>query len=330
MSDLQMLSPVLAKTKPFTSLEESLDALVKCLRLIVPFQIWMVNRLSGDDLCALYVDDSKSELATGTVFSWSDSYCKQMVAGLGPSFAEDAQSIQVYREAPCNRIMPVGAYISNPLTAEDGTLLGTLCAVDPIAQPSLSEAQQQLVVHLTRTMSTLICTWLKVEDSRRSEARLRYQAHTDGLTKLANRYAWESVIEEEERALAHHGGNAMVVMIDLDGLKCINDTYGHAEGDKHLVKASAVLREQIRENDVAARIGGDEFSLLIRDVTKEEGARLHTRIKEAFRESDVIASVGYAMRLSHGSLNDALREADALMYQAKTLRKRELFRENKV
>lgn len=324
MQDVQTYGSILSTTRPFTSLEDSLDAIVKCLHLIVPFQIWMVNRLSGDDLCALYVDDKENFLASGTVFKWSDSYCKRMVEGVGPSFAEDAQSVPVYREAPCNKIMPVGAYVSHPLTTEDGGLLGTLCAVDPQAQTPLSESQQQLVLHLTRTMSTLICTWLKVEDGRRLEAHLRYQAQTDALTNLANRYAWDEAIVEEEAALARLGENAMVAVIDLDGLKVTNDSYGHAEGDQYLIKAARVLQEQVRGNDIVARVGGDEFSLLIHGINKKEGAQLRDRLKEAFRNAGIGASIGYAMRLSCGSLDNAMREADKRMYEDKATSKGQL------
>ncbi|SNS96360.1 diguanylate cyclase (GGDEF) domain-containing protein [Noviherbaspirillum humi] len=307
--------------KPFATLEESLDALVRCLSLIAPMKHWMVTRLSGDDWSILHAGGEQREIARGMVLRWSDSFCSRMMQGLGPRFAADAQAVAAYREAPIGRAMRIGAYVGQPLTADDGTLLGTLCGVDPEAKPDFSTAQRELIQSLTRTMSTLLSVWMQNERARQSEARLRLLAETDALTGVANRHGWEALMREEEEALNRLSENALVMVIDLDGLKQRNDTLGHREGDRYIVSAARELVQATREEDMVARIGGDEFAVFVRGATREQGPLMHERIRQAFRRAGIKASIGYASRLAHGSLNEALHAADASMYRDKAGRK---------
>lgn len=310
-------------TQPFDSLDAGLAALVKCLNMFVPLRIWMVTRVTGNDWNVLHVSDAEGKIQRGDVFPWSDSYCSRMVREGAPRFAPDAQSVPVYRDAPINAALDIGAYIGQPLRAGDGTLLGTLCAADAQPQAPFTPEQRFLVESITRTMSTLIVGFMKLEKARQVEAQLRYRAETDPLTGLSNRHAWEEALKSEEGALGTLGENAMVMMIDLDGLKIANDTLGHAEGDRYLVKAAGVLEHELRDADVLARIGGDEFAVLLRGVSKEAAQAIVNRVAEAFAKANVHASIGHAMRLTQGCLEDAFRIADVRMYEDKTRRKRD-------
>jgi diguanylate cyclase len=101
-------------------------------------------------------------------------------------------------------------------------------AWDPQPQRSLTAEQRLLVETISKTMGLLLNGRVKAEEARQREALLRHRAETDELTGLANRRGWEQAIAEEEDALAAVGINAMVMMVDLDGLKAVNDTQGHA------------------------------------------------------------------------------------------------------
>lgn len=309
--------------KPFSTLNESLEALVACLRLAIPFKLWMVTRVSGDDWSILFANDEENRIERGTVLKWSDSFCSRMVKEEGPRFAPDAQLIPSYREAPINDVFQIGAYIGQPLVSDTDVLYGTLCAVDPEPKQEFTPEQRELVVLISRTMSTMLSAWTKIEESRQTEAKLRYQAHTDALTGLANRQAWELLIAEENDSLSKLGDNALVMLIDLDGLKAANDNFGHAEGDRYIIKAAHVLRGLVREQDFVARIGGDEFAIFIRSVEKEQGGIMSDRIRVELHRAGVEASIGFASYLSHCDLREALRAADMLMYEQKALRKRE-------
>lgn len=307
---------------PYQSLEEALTALVSCLKSFVPIRMWLVTRVQGDDWTVLVVEDSKGEVQPGAMFHWPDTYCSRMVAGAGPSFAPDAQAVPAYAAAGINRRVRVGAYIGQPLVNNEGTLLGTLCAVDESPHYGFSVAQIQLVETIARTISTLVAGKLNLEELRQAEANLRYLAEQDPLTKLSNRHGWELALGEEEAALKGLGENAMVMMVDLDGLKQANDTRGHAFGDQYIIRAAQTLRGQLREDDIVARLGGDEFGVIARNTSKAEAERMDARIQAAFLNADIQASSGYAMRLEHRTLADALAVADARMYENKCRRKR--------
>lgn len=301
---------------------EGLSTLVKCLQMHIPLRIWMVTRVTGDDWNVLHVLDQESKVRQGDVFRWSDSYCSRMVRSQTPRFAPDSQAVAAYRTAGINEALKIGCYIGQPLYSSDGTLLGTLCAVDPEPRRGFSEEEKFLVETVARTSSTLISSHRQLEQARRERAELHYRAHTDPLTGLGNRHVWNDALVAEETALQSLGENAMVMMVDLDDLKWTNDKLGHDAGDRYLRVAGAILREQFREADLLARVGGDEFAILVRGISSEEASQIKERLADAFAREKVQASIGFAMRLSHRSLDEAFRRADLKMYEEKALRQR--------
>lgn len=107
-------------------------------------------------------------------------------------------------------------------------------------------------------------------------------------------------------------------MIDLDGLKETNDTLGHAAGDALIQKAAAAIRAGVRSDDPVARIGGDEFAVLLRDCTTGAAAERGDGIRRSLAAAGVLASVGVAAAEPGDGLVAALRAADAAMYAEKS------------
>ncbi len=157
------------------------------------------------------------------------------------------------------------------------------------------------------------------------EARLRAQAHTDDLTGLPNR---RELGEQAERVLASGPGRThAVLMLDLDGFKAVNDTRGHAVGDALLVEVARRLRASVRLTDVVARVGGDEFAILMPDADLAVVQGVAERITGAMRESPVAGearvttSIGVALHPEHGAdMASLLDAADTAMYAAKSRR----------
>jgi diguanylate cyclase (GGDEF)-like protein len=110
-------------------------------------------------------------------------------------------------------------------------------------------------------------------------------------------------------------------MIDLDDLKLINDSGGHEAGDVHLRAAGALIRGLFRDKDVVARIGGDEFAVLVPNTSKREALQMEERLRQALAQAQIRASVGSALRLAYDSMEEALAAADGAMYADKALRK---------
>lgn len=147
-------------------------------------------------------------------------------------------------------------------------------------------------------------------------------AETDPLTGLYNRRAWDRLLAEEEVCFTRFGDPTVLAILDLDQLKTINDTQGHAAGDDYIRRASGALRASVCSGDVVARLGGDEFGVLLRSC--DEAAAVG-RVQEMYQAQDdagVAGSVGWAPFTVLRGFPAALAEADHAMYQAKRERRR--------
>lgn len=163
--------------------------------------------------------------------------------------------------------------------------------------------------------------WDRQRRMEAREAQVRKQGLRDSLTQLLNRRGWDAEIEEGERRCRRERVNACVLVIDLDGLKQINDSAGHKAGDAYIQRAAAALRKAARRGEPLARLGGDEFAYLVTDCDETAAREIVERFQDALRTGRINASVGYAMR-DDATLAAAFEEADAAMYHEKRERKR--------
>ncbi|SEG53027.1 GGDEF domain-containing protein [Marinobacterium lutimaris] len=162
---------------------------------------------------------------------------------------------------------------------------------------------------------------------RRSEAKLAAAALTDELTGLPNRRKFFDAGRHELERIKRTRGELWVLMIDLDHFKKINDTAGHAVGDQVLVATATVLKQSVRKVDIASRLGGEEFAVLL----TETGRAGCDRVAESIRNNieslpipgwtdihgPVTTSIGCARLLPTGSLDETLHAADEALYRAK-------------
>jgi diguanylate cyclase (GGDEF)-like protein/PAS domain S-box-containing protein len=160
-------------------------------------------------------------------------------------------------------------------------------------------------------------------ERRELEEKLRHQAEHDPLTGLANRRRFEQELERQIERSSRHGEAAALAVIDLDGFKDVNDLNGHVAGDKLLVAVGAALRERLRATDVVARIGGDEFAVILIGVDERgavtAAAALVAAIGEQSRAAGLAAgaSVGIATIEPGSSADELFAQADRAMYEAK-------------
>ena len=164
-------------------------------------------------------------------------------------------------------------------------------------------------------------------DRKRDEARIRHLARHDALTNLPNRYNLQERLDIALDTAAQEGNAIAVVYIDLDRFKLVNDLHGHAAGDALLVQASKRILAEIRSTDTLARVGGDEFVMILTSQPQPEKASIiATRIIEALRRPfqveghriEIGASIGVSLYPEDGADADTLmRAADAAMYRVK-------------
>jgi diguanylate cyclase (GGDEF)-like protein len=157
-------------------------------------------------------------------------------------------------------------------------------------------------------------------------AELDEAASTDRLTGLANRRALEEHYRREAARAARTGEPIALVLLDLNRFKHINDLYGHAAGDTALIGVAERMRNVLRTTDVAARIGGDEFVLLLPNSDDESATAVAERLAESAAERYAgITPVGFcfgvgACLAGAESLDDLMRRADKELYAKKHAR----------
>jgi diguanylate cyclase (GGDEF)-like protein len=160
-----------------------------------------------------------------------------------------------------------------------------------------------------------------------ANARLREDAFTDPLTRVANRRRLETVAETEIRRSHRYGWSLAVMMLDIDHFKRINDVFGHAVGDEVLCLVAESCERHLRAHDLVARMGGEEFALLLPhsdlDGAESSARRLIQEIRElridALDGGHVTVSIGIAMlRADEIAISPLLKRSDAALYRAKT------------
>jgi diguanylate cyclase len=291
-------------------------AVIAFLREHVGFDLWMVTRTEGDDWIILEATPNGYGVEAGQVLPWRDSFCSRMVQG-APRVAPSAADVEEYRTAPIGQQRDIGSYVGVPLTDADGALFGTLCAIDPAAQSSELLQRGATVEVLGRLLGTVLHQELAASEERRRFEIAQADALTDALTGLPNRRAWDAFVSREEARCQRFGHPAAVLMIDLDGLKEINDSGGHIAGDELLQRAATTLREATRGADLAARLGGDEFGVLLTETDRKAGVVLQERVQQKLTAAGVAASIGLAARPPDRTLAEAIAEADEVMYAGK-------------
>jgi diguanylate cyclase (GGDEF)-like protein/PAS domain S-box-containing protein len=160
-------------------------------------------------------------------------------------------------------------------------------------------------------------------------AAVRLLSLRDELTGLYNRRGFLELAQQQLLLAERTCRAAVLVYMDLDGMKKINDERGHEQGDRALVEMAAILKQTFRASDIVARLGGDEFVVLALDVDVEKAAMLRERTRRAIAawneqhqdSFDLALSLGAALRESGESIEDLLGRADALMYEEKRARR---------
>jgi diguanylate cyclase (GGDEF)-like protein/PAS domain S-box-containing protein len=171
-------------------------------------------------------------------------------------------------------------------------------------------------------VATVICISKEITDRKRMEEELRHLSTHDLLTGLYNRNYFEVELERIQKS---RNKPVVILLADLDGLKAINDSQGHHAGDELLRKVANSLKEVFRESDIIARIGGDEFAVLLPDTDSKVAQSLIDRLRQKFSEASepsLSVSIGCSDNTNTHLLSDVMRAADDSMYREKELHKR--------
>jgi diguanylate cyclase (GGDEF)-like protein len=242
-----------------------------------------------------------------------DTFCKLTIREAEPVVVADTTKDPRFSDSPYVTGEPhIRFYAGVPLRTSDGHAIGTLCAIDDRPRP-FSDRD----VAILRDLADIVMT----------EIELKQLATTDVLTGAMSRRAFK---EDGGNAVAlslRHKTYLSCVAVDLDHFKRINDTYGHAAGDKVLVAASNAIRESLRQSDRIARIGGEEFAVLLPHTNRAGAFEVAEKLREKVESTVVeIGAVNIGITASFGvaaldiatrDIDTLLAHADAALYEAK-------------
>jgi diguanylate cyclase (GGDEF)-like protein/putative nucleotidyltransferase with HDIG domain len=301
-------------------LANSLQDLVSALRLddvLAKIRNNAQVAVGGNEF-ALLVDDGEGMTCRSSSTLPKDSVdALEQWAGAGDSHArgpmllDDLSQVTLLAELPRHRALPLRSLCSAPLVFR-GRTLGVLVA--------LANAEGGFLPHDVDLLQSYAAqAAIALENARLYEAQAQL-ATRDSLTGLHNHREFHEAVAHELEQCRRHGGSAAVVLLDLDDFKSVNDTSGHAAGDKVLLAAAEGLRGACRAGDRAFRIGGDEFALVLPRTTGREAIPAAERAAAAMTSDETRVSVSYGIAEwpSDGPAKDSLlRNADDRLYAMK-------------
>jgi diguanylate cyclase (GGDEF)-like protein len=297
--------------------EQSVDAVLArvlaTLRELIRCEDVVIWEPAGvDELVVALVDGEDEEELRLLTIHFGEGLTGKAAMERQPIVSNDAhidpRAIQVPGTDPTPE-----AVVCMPLLARDA-LLGVLTLYRGGANRAFGDEEIELVADFAAVAALAL-------DNARTRSELEMLATTDDLTGLPNRRRFRSELEREIAAARRYGSPLSLLLLDLDDFKAINDGYGHESGDQALREIALAIQQRLRAPDLAARIGGDEFGVLLPQTGKEAAEALARDLEGAIRQAltpplATTASIGIAT-LEAGGASDLFAEADRFLYEAK-------------
>ena len=251
-------------------------------------------------------------------------------------FIRDCRKETYFAREPAVTGSPGVAFLAGaPLSDPQGKRFGTLCLIDTKPR-DFTPAQIQLLGSFAGLVSQDIClrsagryAVRDLIEAEREKCDLYDLAVTDPLTKALNRRAFFRFSEREVTRAGRHGAPLSVILFDIDHFKRVNDVHGHGIGDQVLVRLTRLVMDDIRDEDLLGRLGGEEFALVLPQTPPEAAYNLANRLREKVRSLRFESPEGtFGTTISLGvsapdradpDILNALDRADKALYRAKRL-----------
>ena len=284
-----------------------------------PFEriVRLVQKLIGVPMATVtFVDRDRQwfKARRGVALSETErsvSVCDHTIRNTHPLVVPDLTADPRFAHLPCiTDPAPIQAYLGIPLLTEDNYALGALCAMDHSPREFTPEQ-----VEVLSEFALLVVDWLE----------MRRMAQTDFLTGTMARRAFLAALEKEIARTQRSGRPSALCLFDIDHFKRVNDTHGHPAGDQVLRIVSSLCQDGLREGDILARVGGEEFAILMPETSAQDALRIVERLRTSIEAASigdpglrVTASFGVASYTAETAYPDEwLSRCDRMLYRAK-------------
>lgn len=284
---------------------------------------WVLLRIENDQMQVMRVAGDAPFQTTNSVTGFSGSLLEQIALGQSPTYMPDIDPGSAVAALPFIVKHNIQGYISAPLLSSGYDLLGFVIGYhnEPLA---LDEHNLSLINVGARVTAKFLQNELKAVENARELDRAEAQALCDELTEVYNRLGWERFVTSEEIRGQRYAKTLGIVMLDTNNLKVINDMYGHAAGDQMLQTVADTVKTTVRPQDVVARIGGDEFAILVIDTSEDALSLLVDRLLHAIEQTGYSVAIGSCMHHADVPMEETLHIADQRMYAHKRQQKSEI------
>jgi diguanylate cyclase (GGDEF)-like protein len=301
------------------SFSQQIDSILREGCKLFDQDIGIVSEIIGSKYIVKNVYAADQSIERGQTFELEETFCSIAMESKGPLSIADASNSR-WTCHPCTK-SGLNSYIGVPIMVDDrpfGTL--NFSSFQPKPSP-FSDIDIEFVQTLGDWVSMVLARSIMLDE-------LHILATHDSLTGLPNRKYFQKRLEScIQRSDMDRGYSFALLFIDLDRFKQVNDTYGHYTGDVLLKEIATRIEEHVRPRDNIGRFAGDEFILLVEDVTVEQVMDIAERILESIKMPmeiegvtlDVDASIGISMSTCSQEARGLIELADQAMYRAKNL-----------
>ncbi|MDS7755822.1 sensor domain-containing diguanylate cyclase [Klebsiella michiganensis] len=256
---------ILARVSQTLANEHSLETLVRqlleMLELVTRMESTYLTRIDFDAQRQhiMYAhNSSEMQIPEGFSVPWNDSLCKRALDDRC-IFSNDVA--ERWRSCLAAQDLGIATFFSIPVRLTDGSLFGTLCATSRARQPYNIEGEQVMNL-FANLISHYVAKETLVQQLRAANVALEMHSYTDELTGLPNRRSLFKHLAAQFSQAREQQRSVLLIFIDLDDFKAINDRFGHPCGDSFLIQIGERLAARVRSGDIVGRLGGDEFLIV--------------------------------------------------------------------
>ncbi|ATJ81242.1 diguanylate cyclase [Halomonas beimenensis] len=309
------------------SANEIVDRLLRDALAYLSLDIGLVSRVIGDQYIVKWSASEIADISPDDRFDLGDTYCRLMLDVEDVFHTSQAGADERINGHPCYQQFGLESYIGTPLHL-NGEVWGTLnfSSPHPRHQP-FTQVEIELVRLIADAVERVITDQAEIDQVRQELDRMADKASRDYLTGLPNRSYLDQHVEELIQAHDTRDEPFSLAVVDIDHFKQVNDTHGHDTGDTVLQWLGARISESLRDGDLVARTGGEEFVIVMRRAHAPEARKVVERVREHIKSEAVMLEDGHELPITFSSglsehtkgepFSRLFKRADKALYAAK-------------